>query len=179
MTENKIIRVYEDLPNWARGVVIVGGLAISYIVVSTIYKTIKSVPDAIKEQQKRNQMDADLKRRINQGQDPSYDESQYNILADEALVAFNNFRLDIIPCPTSFGIFCQSGSFRQIRPIIQQLKSDVDYLKLVQAFGKKTASKWFGDQTKSLPEFVRYQLNHYEIESLNEIMSDNGLTYQF
>ena len=177
--ENKVLKIYDGLPSWAKGVVVVGGLAISYVVVSTIYKKITSISDAVDEQRKQNQMADDLKKRVNEGQQPSYDDSQYNIFADEALVAFNYFRLDIIPCSTYFGIVCQSNSFRELRPVIEKLKNDVDFLKLQQAFGKRTASKWYGDQTKSLPEFVRYQLNHYEIERLNTIMSDNGLTYQF
>lgn len=179
MADNKALKIYEELPQWAKGVVVIGGLAVSYIVISTIYKTIKSVPDALDEQRKINQLNDDLNKKVNQGQKATYDDSEYNILADEAQVAFNGFRVDIIPCSTYLGIVCQSSSFRELRPIIEKLKNDVDFLKLQQAFGTRKISKPFSDITKTLPELVRYQLNHYEIERLNTIMSDNGITYQF
>jgi hypothetical protein len=179
MDKKTILKVYEDLPNWARGVVVVGGLAVVYIVGSTIYRKVTSITSAVDEQRKLNQMNDDLNKKLKNGQQATYDDSQYNIFADEATVAFNGFRLDIIPCSTYLGLFCQSNTFRELRPVIEKLQNDVDFLKLQQAFGTRTITKPITDITKTLPELVRYQLNHYEIERLNTIMSDNGITYQF
>jgi hypothetical protein len=42
MADNKIFKVYQELPQWAKGVVVVGGLVVTYIVGSTVYKKVKS-----------------------------------------------------------------------------------------------------------------------------------------
>lgn len=180
--ENKALKIYEELPSWAKGVVVVGGLAMGYILVSTIYKKFASIPDAIDEQRKLNQLKEDLNKKVNSGQDPSYSDTMYNNLADEAENAFENCRLDIVPCSTYLGIVCQTNSFREFRPVVEKLKTDVDFLKLQEAFGTRSIYKQFwcgGAKNFNLPTLVRDQLNHYEIERLNTIMADNGVTYEF
>jgi hypothetical protein len=180
--ENKALKIYEELPSWAKGVVVVGGLAMGYILVSTIYKKFASIPDALDEQRKLNQLKEDLSEKL-VTQDATYDDTMYNNLADEAENAFVNCRLDIVPCSTYLGIVCQTNSFREFRPVVEKLKSDVDFLKLQEAFGVRSISKQFwcgGAKDFNLPTLVRDQLNHYEISRLNTIMADNGVKkYEF
>ena len=40
MANDKVYKYYTELPGWAKGVVIIGGLGIAYIVGTTIYKKV-------------------------------------------------------------------------------------------------------------------------------------------
>ena len=64
MAENKIFRVYEELPQWAKGVVVVGGLAVTFIVGNTIYKRINAFSDSADAQNKLRQLEDDLNNKL-------------------------------------------------------------------------------------------------------------------
>jgi hypothetical protein len=182
MEQNKLLRVYEELPPWARGVVVIGVIGITYIVGNTIYRRIQQVSSDAEEQRKLDQIQKELDAKKNSGSTPSFTDIQFSNFADEAQNAFTNCRLPIIPCPTYLGVACQSNSFREFYPIIKQLKSDVDFLKLQKAFGVRTVTKsWAcgGDIRMNLPTLVKDQLNSYEIKTINSTMAEKGITYTF
>lgn len=181
MAENKYLRVYEDLPSWARGVVVVGGIGIAYIIGSTIYKKVQQAISDADQQEKLKQIQSEIDNNKQNGLVASYNDIQFNNFADAAQNAFTNCRLPIIPCPTYLPL-CQSNSFKEFYPIIEKLKNNVDFLQLQKIFGVRTISKQFfcgGDIRMNLPTLVKDGLNSYEIKTINETMGAKGITYNF
>ena len=181
MAENKLFKVYEGLPNWARGVVVIGGVAIAYTIGNTIYKRLQRLKSDAEEQQKLIQVQIEIDKNKKNGVQPSYNDVQFNNLADAAQNAFTNCRLSIIPCPTYLPL-CQSNSYKEFYPIVEQLKNDADFLQLQKIFGVRTISKQIycgGDIRMNLATLVKDQLNNFEIEGLNRILKGNSITYRF
>jgi outer membrane murein-binding lipoprotein Lpp len=182
MANDKVYKYYTELPGWAKGVVIIGVLGVTYIVGSTIYKRIQRISSDAEEKSKLDQIQKELNSKKNSGQSATFTDIQFNNFADAAQNAFTNCRLPIVPCPTSLGIVCQSNSFREFYPIIKQLKNDVDFLQLQKSFGVRTITKsWAcgGNIRMNLPTLVKDQLNSYEIKTINSAMSEKGITYSF
>lgn len=182
MAENKLFKVYEELPGWAKGVVVIGGMAIAYAVGSTIYNRIKRISDDADQQDKLNKVQEELNKQNQQGVKATYTDVQFNNFADAAQNAFTNCRVPVIPCSTSLGVLCQSNSYREFYPIIEQLKNDADFLQLQKTFGVRTISKQFycgGDIRMNLPTLVKDHLNKYEIATINSTMKANGINYTF
>jgi hypothetical protein len=182
MEQNKVLKIYEELPPWARGVVIVGLLGVTYIVGSTIYKRVQRISSDAEEKAKLDQIQRELDSKKSSGERATFTDIQFNNFADASQNAFTNCRLPIVPCPTYLGLVCQSNSFREFYPIIKQLKNDVDFLQLQKAFGIRTVTKsWAcgGDIRMNLPTLVKDQLNSYEIKTINSTMAEKGITYSF
>jgi hypothetical protein len=186
MSDNKALKVYEDLPNWARGVVVVGGLVVLYIVGNTIYKKIQGLSNNVDTQNKLNQVNNDLNDKINQGQQPTFNSTQYNNFADSIAAAFSgcDFSSPIIPISTKIpviGGYSNSGAV--VYNIISQFNNDVDFLALQKAFGNRTISKsWVcgGDYTNvDLEAAVTNQLNNSEIAGINDLLSKRNITLRF
>jgi len=182
MEQNKLFKVYQELPPWAKGVAVVGGMAILYVVGSTIYKRVQQVSNDAEEKVKLEKIQQEIDSQSSGGQKASYTDIQFSNFADEAQNAFTNCRLPIVPCATYLGAVCQSNSFREFYPIIKELKNDVDFLQLQKTFGVRTISKsWVcgGDIRMNLPTLVKDQLNKYEIQTINETLAKNGIKYRF
>lgn len=179
--ENKLLKVYDGLPPWARGVVVVGGMTILYVVGNAVYKRIQRASSDAEEQEKLNRVKSELESKKKQGLVPSFSDVQFNNFADAAQNAFVNCRVDVIPCPTYIP-FCWSNSGKEFYAIIKQMKNDVDFLKLQETFGIRTISKQFwcgGDIRMNLPTLVKDQLNNQEIKTINNTLADNGITYRY
>ena len=186
MGDNKAFKVYEDLPNWARGVVVVGGLVVLYIVGNTIYKKIQGLSSNVDTQNKLNQINNDLNNKLNQGQQPTFNSTQYNNFADAIAAAFTgcDYSSPIIPISTSvpiIGGYSNSGAV--VYNILYKFNNDVDFLALQKAFGTRTISKsWLcgGDfNNVSLEAAVTNQLNNYEISGINDLLSSRNITLRF
>lgn len=186
MAENKIFRVYEELPQWAKGVVVVGGLAVTFIVGNTIYKRIKAFSDSADAQNKLRQLEDDLNNKLKQGQQPSFSSTQYNNFADSIQSAFQgcDYSTPIVPVPTTWILnIGWSNSGASLFNILYQFNNDVDFLALQKAFGTRNITKgWYcgGDYTNvTLSQSVNNQLNTQEIAAINKLLTQKGITYRF
>jgi len=183
MNESTIFKYYKELPSWAKGVVVIGGIGIAYIIGSTIYRKVQQISSDAEEQNKLNQIQDEINKNKQIGISPSYNNIQFNNLADAAQNAFVNCRLPIIPCPVYLGsALCQSNSYKEFAPIVEQLKNDSDFLELQKTFGIRNISKQFvcgGDIRMNLATLVKDQLNNFEIDGLNRILKSKGITYTF
>lgn len=177
MAESKLIRVYEDLPSWARGIVIVGGLAITYIIGTNIVKMVKAASASADNQAKQNQIQSDLNNLGNQGVLPTFDDSQYNAWADSIEGALQG--CDYSVSVAAFGILTNSGT--AVWNVLSQLKNDADFLKLSKAYGSsRTLVKHFycgyaNDVTGSFSATLTRVLNPQELAKINQYLGDNGL----
>jgi len=186
MSDNKALKVYEDLPNWARGVVVVGGLVVLYIVGNTIYKKVQGLVTSVDTQNKLNQINNDLNTKLNQGQQATFNSTQYNNFADSIVSAFTGCDTSsrVVPVSTNIpllGAYSNSGTV--VYNIINQLNNDVDFLALQKAFGTKTISKsWIcgGDYNNvTLAGAIAYQLDEYEILGINNLLASRNITLRF
>jgi hypothetical protein len=186
MADNKIFKIYQELPQWAKGVVVVGGLVVTYIVGNTVYKKIKSFQDSADAQNKLNQLQEDLDRKLKQGQQPSFSSTQYNNFADSIQGLFEgcDYSSPLVPVPTTWLLNVGwSNSGASLFNILYQFNNDVDFLALQKAFGTRTISKgWYcgGDYTNTtLTQAVNKQLNTQEIGAINKLLTQKGITYRF
>jgi len=77
MEKNKIFETYKELPSWAKGIVVVGGLTILYITGNTLYK--KIFPP--KPSQQMQNVSNDITT-FSQTEQPTYASSQYDGFAN-------------------------------------------------------------------------------------------------
>jgi hypothetical protein len=186
MADSKVFKVYQDLPQWAKGVVVVGGLVVTYIVGNTIYKRIKAFSDSADAQNKLRQLEDDLDKKIKQGQQPTFSSTQYNNFADSIQTEFEgcDYTTPFIPVPTTWILnIGWSNSGASLFNILYQFNNDVDFLALQKAFATRTISKgWYcgGDYTNvTLSQAVNKQLNSQEINAVNKLLTQKGITYRF
>jgi hypothetical protein len=186
MADSKVFKVYQELPQWAKGVVVVGGLVVTYIVGNTIYKRIKAFSDSADAQNKLRQLEDDLDKKLKQGQQPTFSSTQYNNFADSIQTLFEgcDYTTPIIPVPTSWILnIGWSNSGASLFNILYQFNNDVDFLALQKAFATRTISKgWYcgGDYTNvTLSQAVNKQLNSQEIAAVNKLLTQKGITYRF
>ena len=186
MADSKVFKVYQELPQWAKGVVVVGGLVVTYIVGNTIYKRIKAFSDSADAQNKLRQLEDDLDKKLKQGQQPTFSSTQYNNFADSIQTLFEgcDYTTPIIPVPTSWILnIGWSNSGASLFNILYQFNNDVDFLALQKAFATRTISKgWYcgGDYTNvTLSQAVNKQLNNQEIYAINKLLTQKNITYRF
>ena len=183
MADNKVFQTYEGLPPWARGLVVVGGLVLVYVVGNTVYKKLFPSQDLIDAQNRVKQASDDAKKLENNGVSATFADTQYNNFADAIAAAFSGCDSSSpwIPATTNYIGYSNSGT--TVYNIIHQFNNDLDFLNLQTAFGTKTIVKsWVcgGDYTNvDLAGAVTNQLNSVEIKGINDELTKRGITYRF
>jgi hypothetical protein len=164
MTNDKVYNYYKDLPPWAKGVVVVGGLGMVYIIGSKIYAATKPKPQDIVNVE--NDID-----KLEIKMQPSYGDASYDQYAN---TIYNAQR-------TSMGN--DSGA---ILDVAKLMKNDLDVAKLVKAYGTRQdyafgfpTEKYglFGAMRKGI-ESDLYGAYSYRIGKVNADWASKGITYQ-
>jgi len=166
---NKVYDYYKDLPSWAKGVTIVGGLAIAYIIGNRIYKGIKASSEYKGQKETLNQQEAEIKNLQQTGMRLSYPPSQYKAWADAIASAFAGCD----PLGNSLGAIAEP---------INKMKNNLDFLKLQTSFAIREYDQcgWgTGNFKNNLQSAVNDELTQKEINFLNKVLRDKGITYQF
>jgi len=163
---------FKELPSWAKGVVVVGGLVVIYSVYRSISNRIKS--EAAKKKLLNNK--SELKDRKDRGEVSTYSKSQFDGWANSLVQQFSG-------CDVEFTPFGLSTSGQMLYDIASRLYTDVDFLELVDSYGTRTYDEcgwWTGDlKDFTLQESVTSELSDTEIGKINTKLASNGLTYQF
>lgn len=176
MAENTY-RYYKDLPTWAKGVVIVGGVAITGYILIRIYNSFKANADkrdAEKfSQDAKNELDA---LRLS-GVKASYSQSQYQSFATKIVIALDS---------------CGNNE-KSVYNVFENMKNKADLLNLISAFGVRyyqpcaatepvayarylVDSKTYGG---NLTAWLNHDLNESEISKINNILGSKGIDYKF
>lgn len=177
--EQTFFKYYKDLPQWAKGVVIVGGVAISALVAYTVIKKIKAASDAAKAKRNLKNASVDLKNLIKQGIKPSYPNSQYNAWVSQLVSQFDG--CDFSATFYSNSIPFASDSFMVLAKIIKQLNNDADWLTLVQTYSIKKFDQcgWgTGDFEGDLYSAITNELSTKETSELNKILQTRNISYR-
>jgi hypothetical protein len=175
--KNKVFDYYKELPAWAKGVVIVGGIAIVYFTTKQFIGKIKKQAQKKKDSEAINTQKAETKKLEETGLRASYNDSQYNSWADKIQSAFKG--CDFSAGSSNVGIYTDSAN--SLYTVLNQLKNDIDFLKLQTAWGvsRKYPDCAWGSVEGNLNHAVADELADGEIAHANSILAKKGITYRF
>jgi hypothetical protein len=164
MANGKLYNYYTELPPWAKGVVVVGGLGIAYLIGSKIYVALKPKPQDIKN------VENDITR-LGAKMQPSYGDATYDQYAN---TIYNAQRTSA------------SNDSGAIVDVALLMKNDLDVAKLVKAYGTRQVYA-FGIPTDSFGLFGAMRKGitsdlfgafSYRITKINSDWAAKGITYQ-
>jgi len=175
---NKVFETYKELPSWAKGIVVVGGLVVVYVFGSSLYKKIFPSQSQIDAKQELDSSTKDLQKKLDIGIVPTYNDSQYIDWANQIASSLS-------------GCLASITAYSTIRDIFSKLKNDADFLNLKLAYGTRTIPRGFicgGDiQDKTMSQAIRVEFDSWEINGtlggvaligLNPTLEANGITYR-
>jgi hypothetical protein len=176
--DSKIMRVYTELPSWAKGVVVVGGLVVTYLAASTIITSVKSAINKKKSQQEIDTANSDLQAEINAGRKQTLSNSTLEAMASGIVVASNG-------CGTNEDIIV--GNF-------DNLQNEADMLAFVKVFGLRQKQRcpfttddrenpWCAwdclTKPMSLSTMIYSELSQGWVDTLNKKLASRGIKYRF
>lgn len=180
--KDKAMEIYNGLPQYARAVVVIGGMLVGFLAVKGVINVVQKIKDAKKAKDRQKEFDADL---ANTPTKPSFSQSQYTSWASSIQSAFTGCDYTSVggTIPIAGSIFYWSDSGSALWNIINELKNDADFLMLNKTFGIRTISKSFvcgGDyENYDLTAAVTSQLNQKERNGINELLKKKGIQYRF
>lgn len=190
MPTDKVNKFWNDLPNWSKGVIAVGGLAALYFAVTQTLKRIKKAEELKKSNAVVNQVQEDVVVLQNQGIKETYMPSQYSQWADAIAKQFSgcDWEQPLFPrgyepwIPIGFSGWSSSGA--KLANICMRLKNDLDFAQLVKAYGIRTYDQcgfwpFSGEFTGSLPSAVADELSESEIVAINNYLKSQKISYRF
>ncbi len=160
----KTLEYYKELPSWAKGVVVVGGLVIVYIVGNKIFTALKPKPvEDINIQNDINRLSRLMK--------PTYTDSAYDGYAKTIYEAQR----------TSLGN--DSGTIKDVALL---MKNDLDVAKLFKSYGTRVTYVFgvpsdsyslFGAMRKGI-EADAFGMFSWRLGQINKDWESKGITYR-
>ena len=175
MADKGALRVYTELPSWAKGVVVVGGLVVGYLAVTSILKAIKSKKTKEESLAEVNNASNELNTQIKSGKGPTIARSTAEVMANAIVAASND-------CGTDE---------KQIYAQFDKVKNQADILLFVDVFGlRKKVRCPFSDDPResffsadtppmSLSSMINSELDATQISTINNKLASKGITYKF
>ncbi len=175
MAEKGLMKVYTELPSWAKGVVVVGGLTVAYLAVTSILKSIKAKKTEAESKAEISQANTELNTQIQSGKGPTIARSQAEVMANAIVSAAND-------CGTN-----EKSIYAQFDKVANQ----ADILLLVEVFGlRKKVRCPFSDDPResfwsantppmSLSAMINSELDATQIATINNKLASKGITYKF
>jgi hypothetical protein len=171
------MKFYNDLPNWAKGLVAVGGIAIVGIFGFKIYQDIKRKRDLKQAGQSADEANSELQNLSSKGIKPTITTTQATNFSSSLVQAMNG-------CGTDENM---------IYSIFSKMKNDADIYLLIKQFGVRyytpcpatnpvSYAKFLIDDKAfggDLATWLSYDLTSTEIGKVNTILSKNKIKYQF
>jgi hypothetical protein len=164
MAESTVYKYYKDLPSWAKGVVVVGVLGLTYIVGNKIFNALKPKPQEIKN------VEDDIKILQNK-QKQTYNDSAYDGYAETIYQAQRT---------------SMSNDSGTILDTAKLMKNDLDVALLVRAYGIRQdyafaipVDKYslFGAMRKGI-ESDLFGAYSFRIGTINNDWESKGITYR-
>ena len=168
----KAYQYYKDLPPWAKGVVVVGGAVVVYLVGSRVYRAVFPTDAQRKNRELEKNIDSEISKMQGNGKKASFSDSNYNTFAN---TIYNSMR------------FAIGDDYGTVESTLKRMKNDLDVAKLIKAFGLKQ-DFFFGlpaGDKMDLFTFVQKELGNeyggltnYRVKRINEDWSKKGILYQ-
>jgi len=174
---NKVYTFYKDLPQWAKGVVVVGGIAIVYFTAKQIINRIRGQAERKFDLQESDSASSDLQDLAQQGVKPTLSNTQIDNIINSLVMAMND-------CGTNEdAVYNQFKKLNNIADVYLLLKRwQIRYytpcaIQSPISFAKyQFNNKAFGG---NLSTWLSYDLTQSEIAKINKILSDKGIKYKF
>jgi hypothetical protein len=168
----KVYQYYKDLPPWAKGVVVVGGAVVVYLVGSRVYRAVFPTEAQRKNRELEKNIDSEISKLQGNGKKASFSDSNYNTFAN---TIYNSMR------------FAVGDDYSTVESTLKRMKNDLDVAKLIKAFGVKQ-DYFFGLPTGDKMDLFTYiqkelgneygGLTNYRVKRINEDWSKKGISYQ-
>jgi hypothetical protein len=168
----KVYQYYKDLPPWAKGVVVVGGAVVVYLVGSRVYRAVFPTEAQRKNRELEKNIDSEISKLQGNGKKASFSDSNYNTFAN---TIYNSMR------------FAVGDDYGTVELTLKRMKNDLDVAKLIKAFGLKQ-DYFFGLPTGDKMDLFTYiqkelgneygGLTNYRVKRINEDWSKKGISYQ-
>jgi hypothetical protein len=178
---------YKDLPDWAKGVVVVGVGLIAYFTGKAVVNGLNNEAKRQKAQKDIQAVKGDLDKLRKNGITQSFADSQYSGWATALVKQYDGCDPTLLGIPTGTGILGipkniqGSNSYKATYAVFNQFKNDADFLKLVGAFALRTYDQcgiWNGNvENVTLYGAISDELNHTEIGYLNDLLKSKKINY--
>jgi len=168
--QNKVYSYYKELPSWAKGVVVIGGIAIVYFTAKQLISRIRKQAEVKLQRETIDTQKKELDNLLNTGARLSYPQSNYKAWADSIVEDFKG---------------CDVGNHNVVNfgNIIAKFKNNADFLALTTAFDIRQypdCLSWFNADFKgNLNQAVRNEFNDKEIQMFNNTLASKNITYRF
>lgn len=176
--ESNFYKYYKDLPQWAKGVVVVGGLAVGYAVVSSLINKLNAGAVKAKQEKEVNTADSDLKKEEQAGKPQTLSNSSLEAMSSAIVKASDG-------CGTEEDIIVSQ---------FDNLLNEADMLAFVKVFGlrQKIRCPFTSDDREnwycpydcltkpmSLSSMVVSELSQGWLDTLNKKLASKGIKYRF
>jgi len=184
---NKVFNYYKELPSWAKGVVVVGGIAKVYFTTKSFLKRIKQSAEKSKSMETVISQKKEVKELEDTGLRATFSDSQYKAWADALQTQFDGCDFNIAdwysPILAIWNYAHYSNSGKKLVMIISKFKNDLDFLKLSTAWGVRTYDQcgWGTGNVENatLSKAISDELNEGEISKINGALGKQGIKYRF
>jgi hypothetical protein len=177
MAQNKLIEVYKGLPDWARGLTIVGGIGILFYIGYTAVRRVRKVAELQKDLQESDTAQSDLEKLRRQGIVPTISDTQIQNIVNSLREAMNG-------CGTD-----ESLVYNQF----EKLNNIADAQKLISMWGVQyyrpcaveqpiSYSIYLANPKKfggNLSTWLNYDLSKSEIKKINDILAKKNINFKF
>jgi hypothetical protein len=177
MAQNKLIEVYKGLPDWARGLTIVGGIGILFYIGYTAVRRVRKVAELGKDLEESDTAQKDLEELKRKGVIPSISNTQVQNVINSLVEAMNG-------CGTDEGLvyaqFEKLNNLADVQLLIS--KWGVQYYRPCAVEQPISYSLYLANPKKfggNLSTWLNYDLSKSEIKKINDILAKKNINFKF
>jgi hypothetical protein len=169
MNKQDVYKYYTELPQWAKGAVIVGAGVVLFLVGKKVYRAVFPSDEEKKERELTQNVNAEISK-LEKKHQATFPDSQYVLFAN---TIHNGMR------------YCAGDDYGTVEATMKKMKNDLDVAKLIKAFGTRK-DFCFGIPTGEFDLFTYVQkelgndyggLTNYRVDRINSDWKSKGITY--
>jgi hypothetical protein len=170
--QNKMYQYYTELPSWAKGIVVVGGVAVLGYITFKIYRRFFPTDKEKKSRELANTIDNQIKKSEKDGLKQSFTDPNYITFAN---TLYESMRYAI------------GDDYGKVVDIMKSMKNNLDVEKLIKAFGFR--QNYFIGIDKGEPADLFSWINeelgseylgitNYRVTQINNDWAKKGISYK-